>query len=183
MANKTTTKVTPEVTENLQAGTPIVASPVVQQLTPANQAILDQKIVQTTGSLDPLMMSRAQKGAPEYPVTESDKTFYQGVIPSGFSNTYGDEVTNVTDGQLGPVIESLKTIFKEEDGFRYFFKYVGNYIFTILVPLKYSDENESFFEVYRCHASSVVLRQGDVVPQIISHAKRVAQYIKYQRNR
>lgn len=117
------------------------------------------------------------------PVYGDDKIFFEGIVPPGFRTSYGDDVTDVTEGQISEVIKALKTVFKEEDGFRYFFKYVGGSIFTILVPIKYSDENESFFETYRCHASSMILRGGDPVPQIISHAKRVAKYIKYQKNR
>lgn len=114
---------------------------------------------------------------------EDPKYFYKGILPGGFRQTFGDEVTNVTQGQLSDVIEALKSVFDEEDGFRYFFKYVDNYIFTILVPLKYSNENESFLEYYKCHATSVVLRQGDVKGQILNRAKRIAKYIKYTKSR
>lgn len=151
--------------------------PVVQQATPETVKIIDQKLAEAIGKID------STKGTEIEPQKEDVKYFYEGIVPGGFSKTYGDEVTNIEGGQMGPVIEALAKIFKKEDGFRYFFKYADNYIFTVMVPLKYSNESESYLEMYRCHMTSAVLRQGDIVAQVGNLAKRVSQYIKYQFNR
>lgn len=155
-----------------------VAEPVIAQITPESIKRIDEKLLSNAVVED-------TKGTPAPVKLEDPAYFYNGVVPAGFSKTYGEEVTHVSEGQMAPVIEALAKVFKPEDGFRYFFKYADNFIFTIMVPLKFSTKNEGdeFLTYYRCHMTSAVLRQGDISQQVVNLGNRVAKYIKYQFNR
>ena len=140
MASKKTTNKTEQASEAvLPEG---LVQGIVVQASPESIKEIDNKIANAIGAID-----KVEGGTVIEAKLEDPRYFYKGVVPGGFHNTYGEEVTNITTGQMAPILESLKTQFKEEDGFRYFFKYVDNIIFTIMVPLKFSKESESYFQL------------------------------------
>lgn len=113
---------------------------------------------------------------------ESESHFIGGKVPAGFRDTHGDEVTSAQDGQVGALIASLKKIFAPEDGFRYFFKVMDNYRFTILVPLNLSNMDDLTKSIMKADARTVTLVPGNVQAQVEAHAKRVAKHLNYQKD-
>ena len=114
---------------------------------------------------------------------ESEEHFLAGIVPAGFSKTYGEEVTGQYEGPIGDILTMLDTIFAPEDKFRYFFKYVDNYRFTVVVPIRFSNMDDQSYAVFRVDARSVTLQPGNIKQQIETRAKRFAAHLKYEKKR
>lgn len=125
--------------------------------------------------------------APRVGVMESKDHFLNGVVPAGFHKTYGDEITDVTEGQVAELTDTFYSFFNKEDGFRIFYKYIGNNILTVLLPLKWAQNDPSadalYLQVMKCDARSMNLRPGNFKQQVEFFAKRLAKRINYQKGR
>ena len=120
-------------------------------------------------------------------VVESKEHFVNGVVPAGFHQTYGDEITDVTEGQIAELTDVINSVFNKEDGFRTFYKYIGNNVITVLVPLKWAQNDPNvdqlYLQVMKCDARSFVLRAGNMKQQVEFFAKRLAKRLNYQKGR
>lgn len=120
-------------------------------------------------------------------VSESKAHFLNGIVPAGFHKTYGEEITDVTEGQVAEIVETFDSVFNKEDGFRLFFNYIGNNILTVLLPLKWSQNDPSadalYLQIMKCDARSKVLRPGNYKQQVEQFAKRLAKRLNYQKGR
>ena len=141
----------------------------------------NKKIYQTYGMLgavDPVTKKE---------IIESPDHFIGGIVPTGFRKTYGDEITETTEGNVGEVMEIINSIFNKEDGFRVFLKYLDGNVLTILLPIKFAKNDPSYDQLYmhimKCDCRSVVLRPGNLNQQVETFAKRIARRIGYQRGR
>ena len=114
---------------------------------------------------------------------ESEEHFLKGRVPAGFSKTYGQEITNSEDGQTAELIAAAHKVFKKEDGFRFFLKFLDNFIFTIVVPIKFSNQDDLMYAYYKADIRSTVLKPGNVSEQVENYAKKVAKHLGYQKNR
>lgn len=118
---------------------------------------------------------------------ESKEHFVNGIVPAGFHTTYGDEITEVTEGQIAELTDVINSVFNKEDGFRTFYKYIGNNVITILVPLKWAQNDPNvdqlYLQVMKCDARSYVLRAGNMRQQVEFFAKRLAKRLNYQKAR
>jgi hypothetical protein len=120
-------------------------------------------------------------------VEESKEHFLNGKVPAGFKSTYGEEITEVTEGQVAELLEVIYSVFNREDGFRVFLKYIDNNRLTILLPLKFAQNDPQYDQLYiqvmKCDCRSMVMRPGNVKQQVEMFAKRLAKRIGYQRGR
>lgn len=120
-------------------------------------------------------------------VKESKEHFLNGIVPAGFHKTYGDEITDITEGQVAEIVEAFNTVFSKDDNFRLFFNYIGNNILTVLLPLKWSQNDPSadalYLQIMKCDARSKVLRPGNYKQQVEQFAKRLAKRLNYQKGR
>jgi hypothetical protein len=114
---------------------------------------------------------------------ESKEHFLNGLVPAGFSKTYGEEITNIKEGQTAELVASAHKVLKEEDGFRFFLKFLDGFVFTIIVPIKFSNQDELMYAYYKGDFRSVTLRAGNVAEQVENFAKKVARNLGYQKNR
>lgn len=114
--------------------------------------------------------------------TEDPKFFREGIVPPGFTKTYGDELFDGMTGQAAELIDAAHLIFKKEDGFRFFMKFQDNFRFTILLPLKFSNADSVLLARQGCDARSCVLRQGNTAEQVKMHCLKVARHIAYKKN-
>lgn len=112
---------------------------------------------------------------------ESKEHFKEGIVPAGFTSTYGEEVTSANEGEMGAIIAVVNKVFDPADGFRFFFKFLDNYRFTIIVPIKQSNMDDLTYAYARVDARSVTLTPGNVRAQVEAHARRVAQNLKYRK--
>ena len=130
-------------------------------------------------------------GAAEMPerklMTESKEHFVNGIVPAGFQTTYGDEITDVSEGQIAELTDVINSVFNKEDGFRTFYKYIGNNVITILVPLKWAQNDPNvdqlYLQVMKCDTRSHVLRAGNMRQQVEFFAKKLAKRLNYQKAR
>lgn len=114
---------------------------------------------------------------------ESEEHFLGGIVPAGFTKTYGQEITNVEEGQAAEIVKSAQKIFKQEDGFRFFLKFLDNFIFTVVVPIKLSNQDDLAYAYFKGDFRSLVLKPGNVSEQVENYAKKVARNLGYQKNR
>jgi len=114
---------------------------------------------------------------------ESEEHFIKGRVPAGFSKTYGQEITNASEGQTAELIAAAHKVFKKEDGFRFFLKFLDNFIFTVVVPIKFSNQDDLMYAYYKADIRSCVLKPGNVTEQVENYAKKVARNLGYQKNR
>ena len=112
---------------------------------------------------------------------ESKEHFLDGIVPAGFTSTYGEEITEATDGQLGKIMEIARKVFDPADNFRFFISFLDNNRFTIVVPIKHSNMDDLTYSYMRVDARSVTLIAGNVQSQVEAHARRVAQHLKYRK--
>lgn len=140
----------------------------------------NKKLYETYGLITSVPEQRVE-------VKESKDHFLNGVVPAGFHKTYGDEITDVTEGQIAEITETFNNYFNKEDNFRLFYKYIGNNILTVLLPLKWAQNDPSadalYLQVMKCDARSMVLRPGNFKQQVEAFAKRLAKRINYQKGR
>lgn len=115
--------------------------------------------------------------------SESELYFLNGQVPAGFTKTYGQEITTIEDGQAYELVLAAQKVFKKEDGFRFFLKYLDNFIFSIVVPIRLSNQDELSYAYYKVDVRSCVLKPGNVAQQVESYAKKVARHLGYQKNR
>jgi hypothetical protein len=114
---------------------------------------------------------------------ESELHFIKGRVPAGFSKTYGQEITNAEDGQTSELVAAAHKVFNKEDGFRFFLKFLDNFIFTVIVPIKFSNQDDLMYAYYKADIRSTVLKPGNVSEQVENYAKKVARNLGYQKNR
>lgn len=114
---------------------------------------------------------------------ESELHFLNGKVPAGFTKTYGQEITDASEGQTAELITSVYKVFKKEDGFRFFLKFLDNFIFTIVVPIRLSNQDDLSYAYYKADIRSCVLQPGKVTEQVEMFAKKVARHLGYQKNR
>jgi hypothetical protein len=114
---------------------------------------------------------------------ESEEHFLGGIVPAGFTKTYGQEITNVEDGQAGELVKSALKAFKQEDGFRFFLKFSDNFRFTIIVPIKFSNQDDLAYAYFKGDFRSLTLKPGNTNEQVENFAKKVARNLGYQKNR
>ena len=114
---------------------------------------------------------------------ESELHFIGGVVPAGFSKTYGQEITNAEEGQAAELVKSANKIFKQEDGFRFFLKFLDNFIFTVVVPIKFSNQDDLAYAYFKGDFRSLVLKPGNTNEQVENYAKKVARNLGYVKNR
>ena len=114
---------------------------------------------------------------------ESKEHFLDGIVPAGFTTTYGEEITNQTEGQVGGITKLMEKVFDPADGFRYFLSILSNNRFTIVVPIKFSNMDDLNYAYSRVDARSVTLKPGNVQSQVEAHARRVAQNLHYTKAR
>jgi hypothetical protein len=114
---------------------------------------------------------------------ESELHFIGGIVPAGFSNTYGQEITNAEDGQAAELVKAAHKVFKQEDGFRFFLKFLDNFIFTVIVPIKFSNQDDLAYAYFKGDFRSLVLKPGNTNEQVENYAKKVARNLGYIKNR
>lgn len=114
---------------------------------------------------------------------ESKEHFVGGIVPAGFTKTYGQEITNAEDGQASELVKAAHKVFNKEDGFRFFLKFLDNFIFTVIVPIKLSNQDELAYAYFKGDFRSLVLKPGNVSEQVENYAKKVARNLGYQKNR
>ena len=164
--------------------TPITNTDEANALTPMSKDALEEankKIYSTYGVLNDLDVKTQQ------PITDSPDYFVGGIVPVGFTKTYGNEITDAEDGSVGEVMRAFHEVFNKEDGFRVFFKYLDGNTLTVVLPIKFAKNDPSYDELYmqvsKCDCRSLILRPGNYVQQVEQHAKRIAKRIGYQRGR
>lgn len=138
---------------------------------------------ETNKALSTLTLEKPESSNEAIDGYESEEHFLGGKVPAGFTKTYGQEITDASDGQTAELVASVNKVFKKEDGFRYFLKFLDNFIFTIVVPIKFSNMDELMYAYYKADMRSVVLQPGKVSEQVEMYAKKVARHLGYQKNR
>lgn len=114
---------------------------------------------------------------------ESELHFINGIVPAGFTKSYGQEITNVEEGQASELVKSALKIFKQEDGFRFFLKFSDNFRFTIIVPIKLSNQDDLAYAYFKGDFRSLTLKPGNTNEQVENFAKKVARHLGYVKNR
>ncbi len=134
-------------------------------------------------ALEKLTLVKPEVGTKTIDGYESGEHFLGGIVPAGFTKTYGQEITTVQEGQAAELVKSAQKIFKQEDGFRFFLKFLDNFIFTIVVPIKLSNQDDLAYAYFKGDFRSLVLKPGNVSEQVENYAKKVARNLGYQKNR
>lgn len=102
--------------------------------------------------------------------------FLEGKKPAGFDKTYGKEA----DADL---IEVANKHFNVDDKFLYLFNARDNMRFTIIVPIKWSNMDDTMRKVYRVDARSVLLKPGAEAGMLEEFCKKVVAQLKYNKVR
>lgn len=145
---------------------PFRASPLKQQ-----EPIIEEKIVSTPvvkKAVANTIYGKMEKG--------DESIFFEGYKPVGFDKTYGGKADE-------DFIIVANKFFNADDGFVYLFNARAGFLFTILVPVKYSNMDSVTLAQYRVDARSCTLKPGAEYEMIEKHCKRVAQNLRYEKNR
>lgn len=187
MATKKVTKVEKTEEELLAevdakiAQSEVVEKDTVKKISKDTLDEANKRIYETYGLIGAVDMPERKE------VIESAEHFVNGKVPAGFNQTYGDEITDVEDGQIAELTSTFNSIFNKEDGFRLFYKHIGNNVITALVPLKWAQNDPNvdhlYLQVMKCDARSYVLRPGNMKQQVEFFAKRLAKRLNYQKGR
>lgn len=185
MATKKVTKTEEEIIKEIDASVGLCQPEAKEEdkvTTISREKLEDanKKLYETYGMISQVPEKRVE-------VIESKDHFLNGVVPAGFHKTYGDEITEITEGQIAELTETFYSYFNKEDGFRLFYKYIGNNILTVLLPLKWAQNDPSadalYLQVMKCDARSMNLRPGNFKQQVEFFAKRLAKRLNYQKGR
>ena len=112
---------------------------------------------------------------------ESETHFINGIVPAGFSNTYGQEIDSSVTGQASELLAAAHKVFKKEDNFRFFLKYLDNFIFSVVVPIRFSNQDDLSYAYYKVDVRSCVLKPGKVTEQVEMFCNKVARHLNYQK--
>lgn len=137
----------------------------------------------TNEALSKLTLVKPEKSNEVIDGYESELHFLNGKVPAGFTKTYGQEITSASEGQTAELIASAHKVFKQEDEFRFFLKFLDNFIFTIVVPIRLSNQDDLSYAYYKADIRSCVLQPGKVTEQVEMFCKKVARHLGYQKNR